>query len=119
MLTNYRVRAVGDILVLDSAYAAQTKRLRFVGRRMERVASLAEVPAVEGCVVRERDPIDPGDEYHVECWIPSGDVLVPATGEFGTYFRTQLLDGSLAPADAETAAAVGLPFAAPKARKAE
>lgn len=117
MLKSYRVRAVGDKLVLDPAYAQQTGRLRFVGRSMTRVEKMDDAP--EGCITRERDPIEPGDEYHVECWIPSGDVSVPANGEFGTYFRTQLLDGSLLPADAETAAAVGLPFSAPKPRKAE
>lgn len=117
MLHNYRVKAALDKLVLDAAYAQQTGRLRFVGRSMQRVEKMSDVPDAEGCIVRERDPIDPGDEYHVECWIPSGDVSVPATGEFGTYFRTQLLDGSLLPADAETAAAVGLNFAAPE-RKA-
>lgn len=86
---------------------------------MVRADRREDAPATPGTIVRERDPIDPGDAYHVECWVPSGDAIVPATGEFGTYFRTQLLDGALVPADAETAAAVGLPFYAPEsARKA-
>lgn len=120
MLTHYSVRAAEGKLVLDSAYAAQSGRLRFVGRRMERVEKLSDVPNHPDCIVRERDPIDPGDTFYAECWLPSEEPsTVPATGEFGSYFRTQILDGGLIPADAETAAAVGLPFSAPKMKKGE
>lgn len=114
--TQFRVRAVADTLVPDPAYAQQTGRLRFVGRRMIRADKVEDLPA--GAVVRERDPVEPGDVYYVEGWVPASEpAIVPATGEFGSYYRKQIRQGHLAPADKATAEACGVPFAS--ARKGD
>lgn len=103
-----RVCAVADKLVLDAAHAATSGRLRFVGRTMQRVDRLEDVP--EGAVARERDPVDPGDGYYVEAWLPCGAVPVPASGEFGHYYTRAVQEGGLAPADEHAARTCGVPW---------
>lgn len=104
----FKVKACGQTLVLDSNYSKQTGRLRFVGRIMNRYNSTAEAP--DGAVIRERDPVDESDSYYVEAWTPCGVVEVPSVGEFAQYYRRQIQEGALLPADKATADACGVPF---------
>ena len=110
MAATFRVLARGDLVVLDAAYArASGGHLRFVGRTLSRVYKREDVP--EGAVARERDPVHPDDQFHIECWTknPEPTVLL-ADGEFGSYFRARIQEGGLWPADETTAKACGVAF---------
>lgn len=108
-LSKLRVLARGDTLVLDAAYARASGRLRFVGRTLIEADSIDQLPA--GVPIRERDPVEAGDKYYVEGWPrASAPVDVPAVGEFGAYFRKQVREGALWPADAATAEFCDVPF---------
>jgi hypothetical protein len=108
-MTELRVLARAYTLVLDVAFAARTGRLRFVGRQLTEYCKLSDVP--EGVPTRERDPVMPGDKYYVEGWAAKLEpTVVPATGEFGTYFVQMIQEGGLTPADKSTADYCGVAF---------
>jgi len=110
MAATMRVLARGDILVLDSLFAVTSGgKRRFVGRSCITADASDKLPS--GCVVREVDPVDPGDNFYVEGWARNpSPATVPAEGEFGAYYRARVKEGGLWPADEATAALCGVPF---------
>jgi hypothetical protein len=109
MVRTYKVLARGDIAVLDAAYAEACGKYRLVGRELSRVYKDEEVP--DDVVRRDRDPVDPDDKFHIECWARKTEPsVVTAEGHLGQYFRSRIIEGGLWPADKATADACGVPF---------
>lgn len=104
------VLAVPGVAVLDYAFAKAHGKYRLAGRKLATFAKKEDVPA--GCdVMRERDPVDAGDVYYVEAWMPRSEPQqVPAEGDAGEYYKARVQEGGLAAADADTAAICGVPF---------
>lgn len=131
-----KVLAVPGVAVLDYAFGKAHGRFRLVGRKLvslteqqlreaaaagsERYVGLSGEHALplelQDCdIVRERDPVEPGDVYYVEAWpMRTEPTLVPAMGEAGTYFQRRVREGGLIAADEETAKLCGVPFAPQK-----
>lgn len=129
-MNTLRLLPVRGVAVLDYAHGKATGRYKLVGRKLVKVPVADLFAAAQaGCsrvvgyggvfalpeafadcdIVRERDPIDVGDEFYVECWPMTGDsVTVSGDGEAGMYFRARVREGGLLPADAATAQACGV-----------
>jgi hypothetical protein len=110
MATELRVLARGDILALDVAYCRSSGgKLRFVGRKLHIAPTREELPA--GAVVRERDPVEPGDTFYCEGWERRAEPsIVPCVGEFGNYYVQQIREGAVWPSDAASAQIAGVTF---------
>ena len=110
MATEIRVLARGDILALDVAFCrASGGKLRFIGRKLHIADAREDLPA--GVVVRDRDPVDPGDKFYCEGWERRTEAsTVPCVGEFGNYYLQQVREGALWPADQATAQLCGAAF---------
>ena len=116
-----RVLAQEGILVLDIGFAMSSGgKRRYVGRSLTIADEADQLPKDGDCIVREVDPVVETDKHYFEGWVRNTEpTTVPAKGEFGTYYRSRVKEGSLVAADEATAIACGVPFvtAAPTQKK--
>lgn len=110
-----RVLARGDIAVLDVGHAMAHGQYRLTARRLIRAESRDKFeeayPLHSNVVFRDRDPQVASDKFYVECWVPiPTPVPVSNIGSDGYYFRKQVYQGALWPADEETALECGIAF---------
>ena len=107
-LETLRVLPVGNLLVLDIEYAAQTGKRRYIGRDEVRAWKAEELPAGVPCHMQYNEFLEPGHKPIPHSAYPAHGRAeeVKSTG----YYRKAVAKGDLAPADAATAAECGVQF---------
>ena len=107
-MQNLRVYPVGNLLLLDTEYAQQTGRRRYVGRGEVKAWTEAELPEGAPRHLSYNEFLEPGQKAIPHSAFPAQPE--PAIEPNTSYYRKAVARGDLAPADAATAAACGVVF---------
>lgn len=102
------VYASGGKLCMDADYIRHTGRRRYIGRTEVFAWKEEDLPDDVPCHVHENEFLEPGE-------VPIPHVAYPAKDQpesvvDSAYIRKMVANGSLLPADAETAKVCGVPF---------